>query len=57
MILKYLFEQLILNARKVEWMEFLCEFNFNIKHVNGKENKFIDAIRKKIMSQLLVFAR
>ena len=30
--LKYLFDQPTLNYRKSRWMEFLCEFDFDIKH-------------------------
>ena len=35
--LKYLFDQPTLNARQARWMEFLCEFDFEIKHIKGKE--------------------
>ena len=31
--LKYLFEQPTLNARKARGLEFLCEFDFEIKHI------------------------
>ena len=34
--LKYLFDQPTLNARKARWLEFLCEFDFEIKHIKGK---------------------
>ena len=34
--LKYLFDQPTLNARKVRWLEFLCEFDFEINHIKGK---------------------
>ena len=46
--LKYLFDQPMLNARKDRWMEFLCEFDFKIKHVKGKENKVVDALSRKM---------
>ena len=29
-------------------MEFLCEFDFEIKHIKGKENKVVDALNKKV---------
>ena len=35
--LKYLFDQPTLNAKKARWLEFLCEFDFEIKHV--RENR------------------
>ena len=29
-------------------MKFLCEFNFEIKHIKGKENKVVDALSRKV---------
>ena len=29
-------------------MEFLCEFDFKIKHIKGKENKVVDALSRKV---------
>ena len=29
-------------------MEFLCEFDFEIKHIKGKENKVVDALNRKV---------
>ena len=46
--LKYLFDQPTLNARKVRWLDFLCEFDFEIKHIKGKENKLVDALSRKV---------
>ena len=46
--MKYLFDQPTLNARKVRWLEFLCEFDFEIKHIKGKENKVVDALSRKV---------
>ena len=46
--LKYLFDQPTLNARKARWLEFLCEFDFEIKHIKGKENKVVDALSRKV---------
>ena len=37
--LKYLFDQPTLNARKSRWLEFLSEYDFDIKHIKGKEKK------------------
>jgi hypothetical protein len=34
--LKYLFEQPTLNASQTRWMEFLSEYDFDIKHIKGK---------------------
>jgi hypothetical protein len=46
--LKYLFDQPTLNARKIRWLEFLCEYDFDIKHIKGKENKVVDALNRKV---------
>ena len=46
--LKYLFDQPTLNARQATWLEFLCEFYFQIKHIKGKENKVDDALNRKV---------
>ena len=34
--MKYLFGQPALNARQARWLEFLCEFDFEIKHIKGQ---------------------
>jgi hypothetical protein len=46
--LKYLFDQPTLNARQVRWMEFLCEYDFDIRHIKGKDNKVADALSRKV---------
>jgi hypothetical protein len=46
--LKYLFDQPTLNARQSRWLEFLCEYEFDIKHIKGKENKVVDALSKRV---------
>ena len=46
--LKYLFDQPTLNSRQARWLEFLCEFDFEIKHIKGKENKVADALSRKV---------
>jgi len=30
------------------WLEFLREYDFDIKHIKGKENKVADALNKKV---------
>ena len=42
--LKYLFDHPTLNARQARFLEFLCDFYFEIKHIKGKENKIVDAL-------------
>jgi hypothetical protein len=46
--LKYLFDHPTLNARKIRWLEFLCEYDFDIKHIKGKENKVVNALSRKV---------
>ena len=46
--LKYLFDQATLNARKARCLEFLCEFDLEIKHIKGKENKVVDALSRMV---------
>jgi hypothetical protein len=46
--LKYLFEQLTLNDRQTRWMEFVSEYNFDIKHINGRDNKVADALNTRV---------
>ena len=45
--LNYLFDQPNLNAQQARWLEFLCEFEFDFKHVKGKEDKVVDALSRK----------
>ena len=47
MSLKYLFDQPNQNAKKARWLEFLCEFEFDIKHAKDKENKVADALSRR----------
>jgi hypothetical protein len=46
--LKYLFEQVTLNSRKIRWLEFLSEYDFDIKHIKRKENKFFEALNRRV---------
>ena len=46
--LRYLFDQPKLNARKARWMALLSEFDFEIKHIKGKENRVVDALSRNM---------
>jgi hypothetical protein len=46
--LKYIFEQPTLNSRKTRWLEFLSEYDFDIKHIKGKKNKVVDALNRRV---------
>jgi hypothetical protein len=45
---KYLFIQLDLNARKARWIDFLSEFDFEVRQIKGKKNKVVDALRRRV---------
>ena len=47
MSLKYLFEQLDMNARKGRWLDFLSEYHLKLKNIKGKENKIADALSRR----------
>eukprot|EP00253_Pinus_taeda_P015634 PITA_15634 len=42
------FSQPTLNARQARWMDFLSGFDFEIKHLQGKENRVADALSRKV---------
>jgi hypothetical protein len=46
--LKYLFGQPILNAKQSRWLEFLSEYDFDIKYIKGKENNVVDALSRRV---------
>jgi hypothetical protein len=37
-----------LNVRQSRWLEFLYEYEFDIKHIKGKENKVADALKRRV---------
>ena len=55
MCLKYLFDKPTLNSRQDRWLEFLCEFDFEIKHIKGKQNKVDDALSRKVHEMHVTF--
>eukprot|EP00253_Pinus_taeda_P001689 PITA_01689 len=44
------FSQPTLNARQARWVDFLSGFDFDIKHLHGKENKVADALSRKVQN-------
>jgi hypothetical protein len=46
--MKYLFYQPTINARQRRWLEFLSEYDFDIKHIKGKENKVANALSRRV---------
>ena len=51
--LKYLFDQQNLNSRKAKWLAFLREYDFEIKHIKGKENKVVDGLRRNALTSFI----
>jgi hypothetical protein len=47
-VLKYLFDQPTLNARQSRWLEFISEYDFDIKHIKGRDNKVVDALNRRV---------
>jgi hypothetical protein len=43
-----MFDHPKINARQARWMAFLRDFDFEIKHIKGKENKVVDALSKSM---------
>jgi hypothetical protein len=46
--LKYLFEKSTLNSKQTRLLEFLNEYDFNIKHIKGKENNIVDVLSRRV---------
>ena len=46
--MKYLFDHPTLNSRQSRRLEFLSKYDFDIKHIKGKENKVDDAISRRV---------
>ena len=51
--LKYMFDQQNLNTKKDRWLSFLSEYDFEIKHIKGKENKVVDALSRNAITSFL----
>jgi hypothetical protein len=43
-----LFGQPTLNAKQSIWLECLIEYEFDIKHIEGKENKVADELNRRV---------
>ena len=51
--LNYLFDQKNLNVRQDRWLAFLSEYDFEIKHIKGKENKVVDALSRNAITNFI----
>lgn len=52
--LQYIFTQLNLNTQQYHWMEFLCEYEFDVHYIKGKKNIVVDSLSRR-MHEILVF--
>ena len=46
--MKFLFSHLDLNARQARWLAFLSEFDFEVRHIKGKEDKVTDDLSIRV---------
>jgi hypothetical protein len=46
--LRYLFDQPKHNSRQASWLALLSEFDFEIKHIKGKENIVVDSLSRSM---------
>jgi hypothetical protein len=46
--IKYLFGHPRLNAKQRRWLEFLSEYDFDINHIRGKENKVVNTLSRRM---------
>jgi len=47
--LQFITKQEKLNQRHAKWVEFMKNFTFFTKHINGSANKFVDALRRRCL--------
>ena len=47
--LKYLFDQQNMNSHKARWLSFFIKYDFEIKHIKGKENKVADTMSRNVI--------
>jgi hypothetical protein len=51
--LKNLFGQPTLNSRQTRWLKFMSEYDFDIRHIKGKEIQVVDALGRREMRNIL----
>ena len=45
---KFMFSQPDLNARQARWLAFLSKFEFEVRHIKGKESEVADALSRRV---------
>ena len=51
--LNYLFDQKYVNTRQATWSYFLSEYDFEIKHIKGKENKAVNSLMRNAITNFI----
>jgi hypothetical protein len=46
--MKYFFGEPSLNFKQRRLLDFLSDYDFNIEHIKGKENKVVDALSRRV---------
>ena len=46
--MRYLADQPNLNSKKTIWLGTLSEFDFEMRYINKKENKVVDALYRRV---------
>ena len=47
--LQSIMQQPKLNQKHAKWVEFLQSFTFMLKHISGKSNHLVDALRRRTL--------
>lgn len=52
--LRYLFDQMNLNANRGRWLATINKFDFKIRYIKGKENQVAHALSRQVLVNHLV---
>ena len=47
--LQFITKQEKLNQKHAKWVEFMHNFTFVLKHINGNSNKVVDALSRRCL--------
>ena len=50
--LRYLFDQLNLNVRKVRWFPMINQFDFDIRNIKRNENEVANVLSRRVVMQV-----
>jgi hypothetical protein len=52
--MKHLFGEATLNAKQTGWLEFMSEYEFEIKHIKDKVNQVVDTLNRRAYDMRIV---